>query len=548
MPSPYKALGGRATGGSATGGATNADAQRRRRAWLCGAALALGLSIAVGCRPQGSSSPPLRMRGADNAGSSSEMLNNAIGVLRGMDESSTPETLNSALARLNQWVASQPPLPDWKPDPLVESLPAELQQLPALATLAELQFPTIDGPLPPLFVCDELQEVVWLHEISEQAAGPESDPLARATRLFDWTVRNIQLEAPGKATAPHVPADILLLGRGQASDRAWVFMLLARQQGLDVVMLAKPQDATTTAGELLPALLLDGELYLFDPALGLPIPGPGGQGVATLRQVADDDGLLRHMDLDAEHPYSLKSSDFQQVVALVEASPIYLARRTRLVESALAGKQQLAISVQPSKLAERMKTAAHVQEVRLWPLPYERFRRRVDPDLATLRAWESAMQPFQQPTPILRKARVRHLLGKNTGTEGAIAMYQHARPSQREMQAMLDDPRVQQNRAQVVALVALLTTSKEDASYWLGLVAFERGDYDTAIDYFQKRTLDASPKGPWTAGARYNLGRSYEAQGKSAEAVRQYEAGQSPQRPGNLLRARWLKERATATP
>lgn len=523
-------------------------ATRRRLAGLLCGCLLLVLSIAIGCRPQGSSSPPSLQSGTNTAGSNNDVLNYAIDVLRGMEDTGKSDTLDSVVARLNQWIKAQPGLPDWKPDPLVGALPADVKKLPNLQTLDDLEFAPIDGT--------DLRQIIWLREVSEHAAGTENDPLIRATKLFDWTVRNIQLTAPGSTAVPHVPADILLFGRGQANDRAWVFMLLARQQGLDVVMLARPGSDPAKVGELLPALLSDGKLYLFDPTLGMPIPGPGGKGVATLDEVAKDDGLLRRLDLDAEHLYPLKASDFQQVVALVEASPLYLSQRARLVESALAGKQQLALSVQPSKLAERLKTVANVQSVGLWPIPYERFLKRIVPDgkmvqaaFDELRPFQIGMPPFPPDGGTLMRARVLHLLGNYTGTEGAIAMYQHARPSQRQLQEILDDKRVQpQQRPQVQAVVDVLNTSKEDASYWLGLVAFERGDYETAIDYFQKRTLDASPKGPWTAGARYNLGRTYEAQGKKAEAAGQFEAGQSPQRHGNLLRARWLKESSEKKP
>ena len=54
------------------------------------------------------------------------------------------------------------------------------------------------------------------------------------------------------------------------------------------------------------AVLIEGKLYLFDPALGLPIPAPGKIGLdrdgrldirpATLAEVAADDGLLRRLD------------------------------------------------------------------------------------------------------------------------------------------------------------------------------------------------------------------------------------------------------------
>jgi len=44
-------------------------------------------------------------------------------------------------------------------------------------------------------------------------------------------------------------------------------------------------------------------------------------------------------------------------------------------------------------------------------------------------------------------------------------------------------------------------------------------------------------------GIHYNLARAYEALGQPQQAVEEYLSGiRSPMHPGNLLRARWLKE------
>ena len=51
----------------------------------------------------------------------------------------------------------------------------------------------------------------------------------------------------------------------------------------------------------------------------------------------------------------------------------------------------------------------------------------------------------------------------------------------------------------------------------------------------------------WTFGARYNLARTWEAQGKIEEAVALLEADTSPQRHGNLLRAKRLKSQPEKT-
>ena len=74
-------------------------------------------------------------------------------------------------------------------------------------------------------------------------------------------------------------------------------------------------------------------------------------------------------------------------------------------------------------------------------------------------------------------------------------------------------------------------------------MAFERGDYSSAIEYFRKHVLAKYPDGPWTRGARYNLARSLEAAGNWREAIDLYDGETSPMRHGVLLRARMLREK-----
>ena len=60
----------------------------------------------------------------------------------------------------------------------------------------------------------------------------------------------------------------------------------------------------------------------------------------------------------------------------------------------------------------------------------------------------------------------------------------------------------------------LMVRTKQNASFWLGLIAFDRGEFHVAVDYFDQRVLSAFPDSIWTSAARYNLGRSYEAQAR----------------------------------
>ena len=53
-----------------------------------------------------------------------------------------------------------------------------------------------------------------------------------------------------------------------------------------------------------------------------------------------------------------------------------------------------------------------------------------------------------------------------------------------------------------------------------GLCQLESGRPDAAVEWFQKRTLEVWPDGPWAPLARYDLARTYEMLGKYSEAQR----------------------------
>ncbi|HEX5444075.1 MAG TPA: tetratricopeptide repeat protein [Pirellulales bacterium] len=492
---------------------------------------------------------------------------------RRLIESGVPPSLTS---QLNQWASSQPAVAGWRREPMLVSLPDELRQLPQLKQLKTRKFSTEDG--------FSLREAVWLRDISQMAGGRTQDDVELAAKLFDWVVRNIQLDADpstsddgeaASAALPTLPWQTLLLGHGMAIDRAWLFTLLARQQGMDVVILDRADldraEAPAGAPPLgLSALLSNGELYLFDTALGLPIPGPGGKGVATLAQAVNDETVLRQLDLDSDQPYRLKDSDLAEVAALIEASPMYLCERMALVEQQLSSEQKVVLSADASGVARRVSQCAHVATARLWTLPLERADAIRRGARKVTRRLVVELEPFAIPyfeasqkragyTPALWRGRTLHLFGKCTGAESASRFYQIARPADAEfdrwmagrfeeveqlMQVNPDEHRRQKEAAE--RFVECARIAKQDASYWLGLIAFQREDYPTAIDYLGKRTLEASPDGPWTSGAWYNLGRSYEALGQIDEAVGAYRQGESVQRIGNLLRAKRLGQTAVS--
>lgn len=471
-----------------------------------------------------------------------EPLDSPRGSERLLQSWPRPEMLRQIVIRLNQWIEDQPAPEDWKPDPLLETLPEPLAELPMVEDVSTMEFSQYDG-----FV---LREAVWLKDISYWARGERLDDIQQAKHLFDWTVRNIQVEATQTEASqagwiPQLPWETIWFGRGTAMERAWVFILLCRQQKLDaaILALADPDDPTAPLSPWAVGVRSEGQLYLFDPALGLPIPAPDGVQLgedgsldirpATLTEVLADESLLRRLDLKGGAVYPIKQSDLEHLVVLVEASPSYLSARMRLLESQLTRKEKMELATSPSAQAKRFRAMAGVGEVRVWLFPFQTLRQRLNLDPIGLRRRLAAMLPFYaSPTAPLRKGRMLHLKGEFTGEQGATKQYQDARPPNRilaspEMQPIEKAARVQ---------------AKQDASYWLGLIAQQRNDHKTAIDYFARRTLESWPGGAWARGARYNLARTYEASGQHEKAILQYHASpKSPGHHGNRLRAEWLK-------
>ncbi len=522
------------------------DAPGRGRARLVATLAAVALAV-VGC--DSSASKPMRRGQAATARSHGELFDSVAESLSHLERYDSREMLKQVCDRLNQWNLQDRPQVEWKPDPMISDLRDELKNMTAVRALDADQFRASDGWY--------LQETVWLRDISNVARGDQFDDLAVAQRLFDWSVRNIQLEDAEQMQSranPHRPHETVLFGRGTAIERAWVFILLARQQGLDVVMLGLADAEGKNVRPWLPALLKGGELYLFDTRLGLAIPGPGGQGVATLAQVLADDSLLKRMDLDDENRYGVTAGDLTHVVAYIEASPVNLSRRMALVESRLTGKHKLALTSPASALAERLKQAPQVAEVRLWPVPFEVWLRQTKAGEGAAEAAAREMFMFEA-LPSLLTGRVLSFKGEYDGDEGAKKKLLDARPPDSAIDDYRLPPKIvaRFKRKEDVSKaeaqqVVILKQGKQSATFWLGVILFDEKDYSGAIDFFAKRSLEANPRGLFAPAARYNLARTYEATGEVQKAIELYASDKSsPQSYGNRLRARWLADRqATA--
>lgn len=510
------------------------------------------------------------------------------------------QAMAQAAYYLNRWLETQPKGRDWSSDPMIDESLGALRRVRTLQNLGRMQLTTNDVRY--------LQQSMWMRKISQwslqspmapdlqaeldalpaELAAEERQALADAVRLFDWTIRNIQLDPPpqvseeatsrGDASQPLaaqgipgpgyslLPWQVVLYGHGDAWLRARVYILLARQRGLDAVVLATGGEADEAPRPWAVGTLIGEQLYLFDPELGLPLPSAEGRGVATLAEVVAEPERLESLHVGQSLRYPVAHADLKHIVALIDASSEALSYRMQVVEGRLTGDRRMVLTISPTKLAERLRALPQVAEVRLWHIPLEAELyqlvwdeiRRTNSRAVTLHDRDRILFEGYRPLREARQLYFEHAFTATDDEEGALARYMDARViSDRDIDALMVSEEAQEKagivrqrgesddawQVRLANAQQFIRQGKQYASYWIGLVHYEVGNYEDARNWFERRTIESSPDSFWIHGARYNLGRAHEAMGNYEEARAVYLLDQSPQRHGNLLRARAIRLR-----
>ena len=531
------------------------------RAWpIARTACLLGALVLVGagCGGPAPRQPPVsgiatgRSAAARVAGD--KLIAGAVSALARLDDFDEQRAYEQAFDRLSQWGhLTSAEAAGWRIDPLVSTLRDDLR--PGLDAALEQRLFDAGGDV--IAVRDRR----WLADIANSARGDAIDDIDVARNLFEWTIRSLAIvsdppmvpstETPG--TRWFLPGEMLLSGRASAAQRAWIFIELLRQAGLDGVMLATGDAAAGSARPWLPAVVTGGEAYLFEPTYGMPVPGPNGAGVATARQAAADPAILEALSLP-DRPYPVKSSDVASLSVLVVADPWSLSRRMAALDKECAAKHGMRLAVDADALGARAAAGlpgvdAHVV---LWEFPWETVVRRSAASTAPVVARELAplavtyaesRRGERQEMRLIRPlftARVREFRGDLDGPDGAKAAYLAARPSKVVIQQAVQAA----PPPQADAVERLYRRMKEDATYWLGVVTLAEGENEAAVDYLQRMTLKTAPDSRWTDAARANLGRALAALGRIDEAVKVLREDGSPQRFGSRLLADRLEKTA----
>jgi hypothetical protein len=183
-------------------------------------------------------------------------------------------------------------------------------------------------------------------------------PLEQALVAFGWTTRRVLLHEQRDEGLP--PYLVVKRGFGGVRDRALVFLELLRQfqlEGCVVAFPGKPREPETLlVGVLIPSMQ-GHELALFDPRLGLPLPGGKGKPVATFAAVKAEPNLLAFANIPAAQ------------LVQAEARPAYaltaLAARMKFLEESLAGQDRVTFYQDAEALYEKLNATG--LKIGAWP-------------------------------------------------------------------------------------------------------------------------------------------------------------------------------------
>lgn len=563
---------------------------------LIWANLSIGLS---GCRDRGT----LDVSVLEQTETEQESLHQSLENLKRLDNDRTGRVRDELIYDLNHWLDGETHEDSWIYPTLVNQLPAHLTK-----------YENVVDPDPDQFFHADvlyLRECQWLSGISQwvvkHSAQAHNDlwasliptelseddraELRIAMSLFDWTVRNLQLmklprypssgengegaiqvtasseglAGPGYTKRPSQVLDNMVADSWQ---RARIFMLLARQQQIETLMVGPAAQERKSRMPWATGIVVGDQIWLVSCDDGMPVLDP------------DSGAWLRLSDLqsDAAMAHALLSNDGVEVapetanefIAFLEGSPMALSQRMAMLQRHLTGDFRLTLYTNVLLLARKLTQEFDLQRAVLWTTAYEALEYSVailqkaqakDPVAELIMREEGELY---RNVPAMRAARNLYYSGQfidfddvdGIHQDGARTFMMIARISDGDLEKLEREKEIQQK----VGLVQFENESKlaftkrvreqkqyfikakRLASFWLSMLHMEEGNYQQAIEWFETRLMPEGDSHPFHHIAKYNLARCYVVIGEMEKAVEILENSESVQSDGDKRLAELLSK------
>ena len=524
----------------------------------------------------------------------SDNLRDAMRYLKQLTPFTREKVTKEVLVQLNTWIENVPKENfKYSTPALYQPPPADWGNRPEVSNPAQLTFDAWDVDY--LFQCKLMRTLAdWVvaSPVRDRLFQPNIDGLKskldsndaakfeEAYKLFDWSVRNIALQGVAMDVeklsldprgplrdalvgCTKLPWETVLYSQGDFVERGRVFTALAHQRGIDTVWVSVNGTATSPGYLWAIGVPIAGQLYLFESKLGMPIIDPDTQAFATLKDARENERILSRLDLPGQFDYAVNPGDLASVALLIDALPTSLSARMKVLEKSLLGADRMSLFVDSDAIIASIQKANPGDPVVLWhtPLLARDFAAQIREVLRTpsqaAAQYIVAYGVWLLETPAA-KARFQHLRGNFESTlddEGALSIYMKCRVDNETIDKMTYDPDVQKEfgiikdasdtkesfEAKVRQSQMLYAVAKVDASFLLAELHYDRGNYDSTVNWLEKRILPDKRAEKWHAASRYLLARAEIELEHNDKAEESLIFQPSPQEPGNRLRLRLLR-------
>ena len=240
-----------------------------------------------------------------------------------------------------------------------------------------------------------LAECLYLRDVARSLDLTGLPPTRQAEIAFQWVQRQVQLNhwttnirGQVQIMPPAPPSLVLTRGAGSALERAYVFLALLQQIGLDGCLIGPPEaggrswiyttapkpDAPPSGPFWAVGVRIGAEVLLFDPRRGEPLPGPGGTGIATLTQIKANADQLKPWFDDKARPWDVTAADVKVATAFLAVPFNALAPRWQRFEKEMrVDKPPLRLVIDPVGLKARFATDAKLADLAFWNVPADAF-------------------------------------------------------------------------------------------------------------------------------------------------------------------------------
>jgi hypothetical protein len=329
-----------------------------KRMAIAGIALLLLLTVVGIVMSSRKARGPSTFSLGQRSGSSDDILPTVRGILQ---NGSGVQASRTAIQQLNTYIDRNP---GKKPEPV-----ADPEKIRKQFGLSDDEFGEINSSTFTQLDAYYIDYCLMLRDAAYSLGVAGQPPLERAKSVFGWVIRQIQLREPSRPI-PMLPTEFVLRrGWGTSLERALAFLAMLQQVEVPGCMLAyREAAADPRLTYWIPGALIDREIYLFDTRMGIPLPAPEGDGIASLRQVRTHPKPFASLALDEKHSYDVTAEQAQRAEILLTLPLSALAPRMKLLDTALAGRQKLRASGDWVTLRQEFETATAGQRIpiRFW--------------------------------------------------------------------------------------------------------------------------------------------------------------------------------------